>query len=143
MSAVALGPSNLQPRNQRFRIYTAHLIKRHTKCYNNGLLDNRLVINQQSHKFALSPLQNEWRVGLAVSWIVHVDGVARVSGKLAESSLAAAHALSQAATGACSPQGEGSMISMAYHQRVRTRDVSWGGRDVSWKKKKQNLHYTH
>lgn len=72
---------------------------------------------------------------------MHVDGVARVSSKLAESSLAAAHALSQAATGACSPQGEGSMISMAYHQRVRTRDVSWGGRDVSWKK--DRTYITH
>lgn len=64
------------------------------------------------------PLQNEWRVGLAVSRIVHMDGVARVGGKLAESPLAAAHALSQAAAGARSPQGEGSVVSMAHHQRV-------------------------
>lgn len=47
-----------------------------------------------------------------------MDGVASVRGKLAESTLAAAHALSQAATGAGSPQGEGSMVSMAHHQRV-------------------------
>lgn len=49
---------------------------------------------------------------------MHVDGVARVSGKLSESTLAAAHALSQAATGARSPQGEGSVVSVAHHQRV-------------------------
>lgn len=67
---------------------------------------------------AVSPLQNEWRVGLPISWIVHMDGVARVSSKLAKSTLAAAHALGQAAAGARSPQGEGSVVSMPHHQRV-------------------------
>lgn len=47
-----------------------------------------------------------------------MDGVACVSSKLAESTLTAAHALSQSATGARSPQGEGSVVSMAHHQRV-------------------------
>lgn len=47
-----------------------------------------------------------------------MDGVARVSSKLAKSTLAAAHALGQAAAGARSPQGEGSVVSMPHHQRV-------------------------
>lgn len=90
------------------------------------------------------PLQNEWRVGLAVSWIVHMDCVTRVCGKLAESTLAAAHALSQAATGARSTQSEGAMVSVAHHQRMGTRDVSWGGRDVSWERETERTpHFTH
>ena len=49
----------------------------------------------------LSPLQDERRVRLAVARVVHMDGVSAVCSELAQCSLAATHALCQAAASAC------------------------------------------
>lgn len=47
------------------------------------------------------PLQDERRVGLAVARVVDMNGVSTVSSELAKCSLAATHALCQAAASAC------------------------------------------
>lgn len=80
-----------------------------------------------------SPLQDERRVGLAVAWVVHVDGVAGVGGELAKGALAAAHALGQPAAAACATQRERAVVGVAYHQRVGAGDVAGGRRDVSYR----------
>ena len=49
----------------------------------------------------LSPLQDEWRVGLTVSRVVDMDGVSTVGSELAQCSLTATHALRQPAASAC------------------------------------------
>lgn len=79
----------------------------------------------------LLPLQDERRVGLPVARVVDVDGVPTVGSELAQCSLAATHALCQAAAGACHTQGEGTVVCVAHHQWVGAGDVAWGGRDVS------------
>lgn len=43
------------------------------------------------------PLQNEWRIGLAVMRVVDMDGVSAVGSELTKCSLAATHSLCQAA----------------------------------------------
>lgn len=60
-----------------------------------------------------------------------MDGVSAVGGELAQRSLAATHALCQAAARACHTQGEGPVVSMSHHQWVGAGDIAWGGRDVS------------
>ena len=62
---------------------------------------------------------------------MHVDGVARVGGELAQRALVAAHAGGQPAAGARPAQGEGAVVGVAHHQGVGAGDVAWGGRDVS------------
>lgn len=85
-----------------------------------------------------SPLQDEWRVGLAVARVVNMDGVSTVGSELTQSTLAATHALCQTAAGACCTQCEGAMVSMAHHQWVGAGNVARGGRDVScWKKNRE------
>lgn len=80
-----------------------------------------------------SPLQDERRVGLAVAGVVHVDGVAGVGGELAQGTLAAAHALGQAAAAARATQRERAVVGVAHHQRVGAGDVARGRRDVSYR----------
>ncbi len=49
----------------------------------------------------LLPLQDEWRVRLAVARVVDMDGVSTVGSELTQCSLAATHPLCQAAASAC------------------------------------------
>lgn len=88
-------------------------------------------IEHSLQKSMPSPLQDEWGVGLAVARVMDVDGVSSIGSELSQRSLAATHALCQAAAGACCPQGKRTMVSMAHHQWVGAGDVAWGGRDVS------------
>lgn len=46
------------------------------------------------------PLQDEWRVGLAIARVVDMNGVSTVCSELAKCSLASTHALCQAAASA-------------------------------------------
>lgn len=69
-------------------------------------------------KQQLSPLQNEWGVGLAIARVVDMDGMTGVSRELSKGALAAAHALSQTATGSRSSQGERAVVGVTDHKRV-------------------------
>lgn len=77
------------------------------------------------------PLQNEGRVGLAVAGVVHVNCVATVGSKLAQSALAAAHPLRQATAAARHAQSERSVVHMTHHEGVGAGNVAWRRRDVS------------
>ena len=60
-----------------------------------------ILFNTATNRKAVSPLQNKWRVRLAVVRVVDVDGVSTVGSELTQCSLAATHALCQSTASAC------------------------------------------
>lgn len=61
----------------------------------------KLCVENKKKKNIFSPLQDERRVWLAVARVVDMDGVSAVGSELPQCSLAATHALCQAAASAC------------------------------------------
>lgn len=70
------------------------------------MLQHFVLFNTAIKSNIVSPLQDQWRVGLAVARVVDMDGVSTVGSELAQCSLAATHALRQAAACACYTKGE-------------------------------------
>lgn len=95
ISAAALGPNNLRHKHVTKSVYKVGC----SFCANKQNFRFRFPLKFQ-FIWDTSPLQDERRVGLAVSRVMYVDGVSCVGCELAERALAAAHALSQSAAGA-------------------------------------------